>query len=125
MCVEEELVAAESAVIDRSGFRGVGEALDLQRSAGACKFGSCAGVDSAAIDEDRAAGVRENREFQLLPVPWPTRAAQMINDLEPPVLRRTVSARRCPSLRWVWGAITPSGRRLRRQPRRSPAPAHA
>jgi 4-diphosphocytidyl-2-C-methyl-D-erythritol kinase len=39
-------------------------------------------------DEDRAAGVRENREFQLLPVPWPTRAAQMINDLEPPVVRR-------------------------------------
>ena len=40
-------------------------------------------------DEDRAAGTRdENREFQLLPVPWPSRAAQMINDLEPPVGRR-------------------------------------
>ena len=40
-------------------------------------------------DEDRAAGQRdENREFQQLPVPWPTRAAQMINDLEPPVIRR-------------------------------------
>ena len=40
-------------------------------------------------DEDRAAGQRdENREFQLLPVPWPSRAAQMINDLEPPVVRR-------------------------------------
>ena len=40
-------------------------------------------------DEDRAAGQRdENREFQLLPVPWPSRAAQMINDLEPPVGRR-------------------------------------
>src|ERR687889_746088 len=39
-------------------------------------------------DEDRAAGVRETREFQQLPVPWPTRAAQMINDLEPPVMRR-------------------------------------
>ncbi len=39
-------------------------------------------------DEDRAAGLRENRELQLLPVPWPSRAAQMINDLEPPVLRR-------------------------------------
>jgi 4-diphosphocytidyl-2-C-methyl-D-erythritol kinase len=39
-------------------------------------------------DEDRAAGVREVRELQLLPVPWPSRAAQMINDLEPPVLRR-------------------------------------
>ncbi len=40
-------------------------------------------------DEDRAAGVREPRgELQILPVPWPTRAAQMVNDLEPPVLRR-------------------------------------
>jgi 4-diphosphocytidyl-2-C-methyl-D-erythritol kinase len=39
-------------------------------------------------DEDRAAGLREPREPQTLPVPWPTRAAQMINDLEPPVVRR-------------------------------------
>jgi 4-diphosphocytidyl-2-C-methyl-D-erythritol kinase len=39
-------------------------------------------------DEDRAAGHREPREIQLLPVPWPTRAAQMINDLEPPAVRR-------------------------------------
>jgi 4-diphosphocytidyl-2-C-methyl-D-erythritol kinase len=40
-------------------------------------------------DEDRAAGLREPRgELQILPVPWPTRAAQMINDLEPPVMRR-------------------------------------
>lgn len=39
-------------------------------------------------DEDRAAGVRESREIQVLPVPWPSRAAQMINDLEPPVVRR-------------------------------------
>ena len=39
-------------------------------------------------DEDRAAGHREPREPQMLPVPWPTRAAQMINDLEPPVVRR-------------------------------------
>jgi 4-diphosphocytidyl-2-C-methyl-D-erythritol kinase len=39
-------------------------------------------------DEDRVAGVREPRELQILPVPWPTRAAQMINDLEPPVVRR-------------------------------------
>ena len=39
--------------------------------------------------DDRASGQRdENREFQQLPVPWPSRAAQMINDLEPPVLRR-------------------------------------
>jgi 4-diphosphocytidyl-2-C-methyl-D-erythritol kinase len=40
-------------------------------------------------DEDRAAGLREPpQELQILPVPWPTRAAQMINDLEPPVMRR-------------------------------------
>ena len=39
-------------------------------------------------DEDRVAGVKEQRELQVLPVPWPTRAAQMINDLEPPVVRR-------------------------------------
>jgi 4-diphosphocytidyl-2-C-methyl-D-erythritol kinase len=39
-------------------------------------------------DEDRAAGLREPREPQMLPVPWPTRAAQMVNDLEPPVVRR-------------------------------------
>ena len=40
-------------------------------------------------DEDRAAGIKEeSRELQVLPVPWPTRAAQMINDLEPPVVRR-------------------------------------
>jgi 4-diphosphocytidyl-2-C-methyl-D-erythritol kinase len=42
----------------------------------------------AWYDEDRAAGLREPREPQTLPVPWPTRAAQMINDLEPPVVRR-------------------------------------
>jgi 4-diphosphocytidyl-2-C-methyl-D-erythritol kinase len=42
----------------------------------------------AWYDEDRAAGLREPRELQILPVPWPTRAAQMINDLEPPVMRR-------------------------------------
>ena len=39
-------------------------------------------------DEDRAAGLKEPRELQVLPVPWPSRAAQMINDLEPPVVRR-------------------------------------
>lgn len=39
-------------------------------------------------DEDRTAGVKEQRELQVLPVPWPSRAAQMINDLEPPVVRR-------------------------------------
>ena len=42
----------------------------------------------AWYDEDRVAGLREVRELQLLPVPWPSRAAQMINDLEPPVVRR-------------------------------------
>ena len=42
----------------------------------------------AWYDEDHAAGLREPREPQMLPVPWPTRAAQMINDLEPPVVRR-------------------------------------
>ena len=40
-------------------------------------------------DEDREAGLRDEvRELQILPVPWPSRAAQMINDLEPPVMRR-------------------------------------
>lgn len=39
-------------------------------------------------DEDRAAGLKETRELQVLPVPWPSRAAQMVNDLEPPVMRR-------------------------------------
>ena len=39
-------------------------------------------------DEDRAGGLREVREQQMLPVPWPSRAAQMVNDLEPPVGRR-------------------------------------
>ncbi len=39
-------------------------------------------------DEDRAAGLKEPRELQVLPVPWPSRAAQMVNDLEPPFVRR-------------------------------------
>jgi 4-diphosphocytidyl-2-C-methyl-D-erythritol kinase len=51
-------------------------------------FGVSTAEAYAWYDEDRAAGQRENREFQLLPVPWPTRAAQMINDLEPAVMRR-------------------------------------
>jgi 4-diphosphocytidyl-2-C-methyl-D-erythritol kinase len=38
-------------------------------------------------DEDRVAGVKEQRELQVLPVPWPSRAAQMINDLEAPIAR--------------------------------------
>ena len=51
-------------------------------------FGVSTAEAYAWYDEDRSAGLRENRELQLLPVPWPTRAAQMINDLEPPVMRR-------------------------------------
>jgi 4-diphosphocytidyl-2-C-methyl-D-erythritol kinase len=52
-------------------------------------FGVSTAEAYAWYDEDRAAGVREPRgELQVLPVPWPTRAAQMINDLEPPVVRR-------------------------------------
>jgi 4-diphosphocytidyl-2-C-methyl-D-erythritol kinase len=51
-------------------------------------FGVSTAEAYAWYDEDRTAGFRENREFQLLPVPWPTRAAQMVNDLESPVLRR-------------------------------------
>jgi 4-diphosphocytidyl-2-C-methyl-D-erythritol kinase len=40
-------------------------------------------------DEDRAAGRKEAvHDLQPLPVPWPSRAAQMVNDLEPPVMRR-------------------------------------
>lgn len=42
----------------------------------------------AWYDEERAAGYPPTREFQVLPVPWPSRAAQMINDLEPPIARR-------------------------------------
>jgi 4-diphosphocytidyl-2-C-methyl-D-erythritol kinase len=42
----------------------------------------------AWYDEERAAGYPQTREFQALPVPWPSRAAQMINDLEPPIARR-------------------------------------
>jgi 4-diphosphocytidyl-2-C-methyl-D-erythritol kinase len=51
-------------------------------------FGVSTAEAYAWYDEDRSEGVRENREFQQLPVPWPSRAAQMINDLEPPVIRR-------------------------------------
>ncbi|HXW05895.1 MAG TPA: 4-(cytidine 5'-diphospho)-2-C-methyl-D-erythritol kinase [Vicinamibacterales bacterium] len=51
-------------------------------------FGVSTAEAYAWYDEDRAAGLREPRELQVLPVPWPTRAAQMINDLEPPVVRR-------------------------------------
>jgi 4-diphosphocytidyl-2-C-methyl-D-erythritol kinase len=51
-------------------------------------FGVSTAEAYAWYDEDRVAGLKEPRELQLLPVPWPTRAAQMINDLEPPVVRR-------------------------------------
>lgn len=51
-------------------------------------FGVSTAEAYAWYDEDRTAGLREPRELQTLPVPWPTRAAQMINDLEPPVVRR-------------------------------------
>ncbi len=51
-------------------------------------FGVSTGEAYAWYDEDRSAGLKESRELQILPVPWPTRAAQMINDLEPPVVRR-------------------------------------
>jgi 4-diphosphocytidyl-2-C-methyl-D-erythritol kinase len=51
-------------------------------------YGVSAAEAYSWYDEDRVAGMRETRELQILPVPWPTRAAQMINDLEPPVVRR-------------------------------------
>ncbi|HXG55483.1 MAG TPA: 4-(cytidine 5'-diphospho)-2-C-methyl-D-erythritol kinase [Vicinamibacterales bacterium] len=51
-------------------------------------FGVSTAEAYAWYDEDRTAGVKEQRELQVLPVPWPSRAAQMINDLEPPVVRR-------------------------------------
>jgi 4-diphosphocytidyl-2-C-methyl-D-erythritol kinase len=52
-------------------------------------FGVSTAEAYAWYDEDRSAGVREPRiELQTLPVPWPSRAAQMINDLEAPVIRR-------------------------------------
>jgi 4-diphosphocytidyl-2-C-methyl-D-erythritol kinase len=51
-------------------------------------FGVSTAESYGWYDEDRAAGVKEPRELQILPVPWPSRAAQMINDLEPPVVRR-------------------------------------
>jgi 4-diphosphocytidyl-2-C-methyl-D-erythritol kinase len=51
-------------------------------------FGVSTAEAYAWYDDDRTAGLKETRELQILPVPWPTRAAQMINDLEPPVVRR-------------------------------------
>jgi 4-diphosphocytidyl-2-C-methyl-D-erythritol kinase len=52
------------------------------------RYGVSTAEAYAWYDEDRSAGLREVREPQMLPVPWPTRAAQMINDLEPPAVRR-------------------------------------
>ena len=51
-------------------------------------FGVSTAEAYAWYDEDRTAGLKEPRELQILPVPWPSRAAQMVNDLEPPVVRR-------------------------------------
>jgi 4-diphosphocytidyl-2-C-methyl-D-erythritol kinase len=51
-------------------------------------FGVSTAEAYAWYDEDRTAGVKEPRELQILPVPWPSRAAQMVNDLEVPVVRR-------------------------------------
>jgi 4-diphosphocytidyl-2-C-methyl-D-erythritol kinase len=42
----------------------------------------------AWYDEERSGGYREPREMQVLPVPWPSRAARMTNDLEAPTARR-------------------------------------
>lgn len=51
-------------------------------------FGISTAEAYAWYDDDRTAGVKEPRELQILPVPWPSRAAQMINDLEVPVAHR-------------------------------------
>jgi 4-diphosphocytidyl-2-C-methyl-D-erythritol kinase len=51
-------------------------------------FGVSTAEAYAWYDADKAAGLKDARELQQLPVPWPTRAAQMINDLEGPVGRR-------------------------------------
>ena len=52
-------------------------------------FGVSTAEAYAWYDEDRAAGLQASRaSCSSCPCPWPTRAAQMINDLEPPVVRR-------------------------------------
>jgi 4-diphosphocytidyl-2-C-methyl-D-erythritol kinase len=53
-------------------------------------FGVSTGEAYGWYDEERALGPHDQppREIQVLPVPWPSRAAQMINDLEIPVIRR-------------------------------------
>jgi 4-diphosphocytidyl-2-C-methyl-D-erythritol kinase len=50
-------------------------------------FGVSTGEAYAWYDEERSGGFREG-EFQVLPVPWPSRAARMVNDLEGPIARR-------------------------------------
>ena len=66
-------------------------------------FGVSTAEAYAWYDEDRTAGVKEPRELQILPVPWPSRAAQMINDLEPPVVRRH------PEINTLKGALREAG----------------
>jgi 4-diphosphocytidyl-2-C-methyl-D-erythritol kinase len=66
-------------------------------------FGVSTGEAYGWYDEDRAAGLREPREPQVLPVPWPSRAAQMVNDLEPPVVRRH------PEITAIKGALREAG----------------
>jgi 4-diphosphocytidyl-2-C-methyl-D-erythritol kinase len=51
-------------------------------------FGVSTSEAYAWYDEERSGGYRETRELQVLPVPWPSRAARMTNDLEAPVARR-------------------------------------
>jgi 4-diphosphocytidyl-2-C-methyl-D-erythritol kinase len=51
-------------------------------------FGVSSGDAYNWYDEDRSADRRVVREPQHVPGPWPSRAAQMINDLEPPIARR-------------------------------------
>lgn len=55
------------------------------------QFGVSTAEAYAWYDEERASGPRTEqppREMQVLPVPWPSRAAQMVNDLEGPVTLR-------------------------------------
>lgn len=53
-------------------------------------FGVSTGEAYGWYDEERASAPHDlaPREIMVLPVPWPSRAAQMINDLEVPVARR-------------------------------------
>ena len=58
-------------------------------------FGVSTAEAYAWYDEDRAsASATRTAEFQQLPVPWPSRAAQMVNDLEPPVMPAAPGNRR-------------------------------